>query len=371
MIFRTIDYFEGKVRIIDQTLLPSIEKYLDLGSVDEVAEAIRSLKVRGAPAIGIAAAYGVLLSLETFLKQTVSDPPPFFFDRTNGKAITAGSEPDMRSVRVKLLQAIDILGATRPTAVNLFHALDRMRKIVEREDLDIHLFCGKMKEEAFRIFDEEIETELKMGEYGSSLLKDGMSVLTHCNAGGLATAGYGTALGVIYSAASEGKKIDVFADETRPLFQGSRLTAWEMMKNDIATTVLCDSAAASLISSGKVDLVITGADRVARNGDTANKTGTLTLAIICSKYKIPFYVAAPLSTFDLEAETGAGIVIENRDRDEVVLFQGVKIAPSGVRVYNPAFDVTPASLITAFITEKGLIYCPFDINIEKTFSAGE
>ena len=336
------------MRIIDQTLLPSLEKYIDLVAVDEVAEAIRSLKVRGAPAIGIAAAYGVLLSLETILKQAVSDPPPFFFDRKNGNEITIGQELDMQSVRGKLSQAIG-----------------------EQEEADIQILCGKIKEEAFRIFDEEMETELKIGKHGASLLKDGMSVLTHCNAGGLATAGYGTALGVIYTASSEGKKIAVFADETRPLLQGSRLTAWELMKNDIKTTVLCDSAAASLISSGKINLVITGADRIAMNGDTANKTGTLALAIICSRYNIPFYVAAPISTFDPEADTGAGIVVENRSKEELVLFQGVKIAPPGVRVYNPAFDVTPASLITAFITEKGLVYSPFDINIEKAILAGE
>ncbi len=365
MIFRTIDYIEGKVRIIDQTLLPSIEKDLDLVSVDEVAEAIKTLKVRGAPAIGIAAAYGVLLSLETILMQSVTDPPPFFFDRKKGGKIVIGQEPDLKSVRRKLLQAIDTLAATRPTAVNLFYALDRMRNMVEQEHEDIRSLCEKTEKEAFCIFDEEMETELRIGKYGSSLLKDGMSILTHCNAGGLATAGYGTALGVIYAAASEGKKIQVFVDETRPLLQGSRLTAWELVNNDIKTTVLCDSAAASLISAGEIDVVITGADRIARNGDTANKTGTLMLAIICSKYKIPFYIAAPISTFDPETTTGTEIIVENRGKEELISFQGVKIAPSEVQVYNPAFDVTPSSLITAFITEKGLVYSPFDLNIEK------
>ncbi|MBN2071929.1 MAG: S-methyl-5-thioribose-1-phosphate isomerase [Candidatus Krumholzibacteriota bacterium] len=365
MFFRTVDYVEGAVRIIDQTLLPSEEKYLDLRTVEDVAEAIRSLKVRGAPAIGITAAYGVLLSLESVLIRSDPDLPRYIFDREKGRTVSVSRSDDFDALRNELFGAIDLLAATRPTAMNLFYALGRMRSIVENAPDDIESLCDRIEKEAFLVFEEEIDRELMIGEYGSGIIEDGMRVLTHCNAGGLATAGFGTALGVIYSAVSSGKRIELYADETRPLFQGSRLSAWESMKKGIKTTILCDSAAASLIAAGKIDVVITGADRIAMNGDTANKIGTLPLAIICSNYGIPFYIAAPVSTFDPESESGEDIVIEYRDSEELTSYQGIRIAPEGVNVYNPAFDVTPASLITAIITEKGLIKSPFDINIGK------
>lgn len=365
MIFNTIDYIEGRIRIIDQTLLPSKEIDVDLCTVDEVAEAICSMKIRGAPAIGIVAAYGVLLSLENFLSESVVDPPPFFFDHGR-KAVnidTTVIEGD--SIRKRLLGAIDLLAGTRPTAVDLFVSLKRMRSVIELGSSDAQEICDRVENEAFLIFEEELETEKVIGRNGSVLIRDGMKILTHCNAGGLATAGYGTALGVIYASVEQGKKIHVYADETRPLLQGARLTAWELVKKGIETTVLCDNAAASLLSSGNIDLVITGADRIAGNGDTANKIGTLSLAILCSEFNVPFYVAAPWTTFDPGLSCGEKIPVENRADTEVTFYQGYRTVPDGVGAYNPAFDVTPSRLISAFITEKGIIEKPFEEKIRK------
>jgi len=269
-------------------------------------------------------------------------------------------------VEAKLLEAADLLAGTRPTAVNLFWAIERMRKAIARSSGDIMLLAENVSSEAFAIHDSELEKDRLIGENGAGLLRDGSAVLTHCNAGGLATAGYGTALAVIKTAHERGKRIKVYADETRPLLQGSRLTAWEMVRAGIDVTVLCDSAAASLFASGGVDAVITGADRIALNGDSANKIGTLGLAVLCARYRVPMYIAAPWSTFDLGIRSGPDIPIEMRDEAEVKTFAGVATAPAEAGAYNPAFDVTPADLVTAIITETCVIEAP---DIEKIRSA--
>ncbi|MCK4237374.1 MAG: S-methyl-5-thioribose-1-phosphate isomerase [Candidatus Krumholzibacteria bacterium] len=365
MIFPTVDYRAGRVRIIDQTLLPHVQRILGIGTVAELAKAIRSLRVRGAPAIGIAAAYGMLLALENMLRAKVEGPPEYFFDRLERMSRFAGECVLVEEIRENLGEAKGILAQTRPTAVNLFWALDRLDSVVQSGESDPVALCSRIAEEAFRIHDEELEIELAIGANGSRFIDNGMGVLTHCNAGGLATAGYGTALGVIYRAHEEGKRFRIYADETRPLLQGARLTVWELQKRGIEVVVLCDGAAASLFAGGKVDAVIVGADRIAGNGDTANKIGTLGLAILCEKYGRPFYIAAPLSTFDLDLESGKEIPIEERSAGEVTSFAGVGIVPDGTVAYNPAFDVTPAQLVTAIITEKGVIEHPSLRSIRK------
>ncbi len=365
MILETVDYIEGKVVIIDQTALPSEEKILRMSGTDEVIEAIMSMRVRGAPAIGIAAAYGVLLTLENFLKSSVREHAGFFFDRRKGIAGIRAVGVDPGSAVEGLHDAAAKLVATRPTAVNLSRAVDRMIKVADENRDDFSRLCARTAEEAFRIHEEQLDSEKRIGDNGAALLRDGMSVLTHCNAGGLATAGYGTALGAIYSAHERGMDIHVYADETRPLLQGARLTAWELLKNGIDVTVLCDNAAASLISSGMIDAVITGADRIASNGDTANKIGTLGVAVLCGRFGVPFYVAAPLSTFDPCTVSGESIPIEHRAQAELIYFNGIRVTPEGARIYNPAFDVTPAELVTAFITEKGIVYPPFGEKIRR------
>ncbi|MBU8920633.1 MAG: S-methyl-5-thioribose-1-phosphate isomerase [Bacteroidales bacterium] len=363
----TVDYTCGRVRIIDQTLLPGKDIRLDLDCVEDVADAIRSLKVRGAPAIGIAAAYGVLLELENILAEGGVDGKGFIFDRASGFDPERVKGLDIGLCRDRLITAIEKLALTRPTAVNLFQALDMMRLAVESEEPSPEAYCGKIAGEAFRIHEEELEVERRIGLNGARLISDGMTILTHCNAGGLATAGLGTALSVIYSASDQGKKVKVFADETRPLLQGARLTAYELEKNGIDTTVICDSAAHPLIASGKVDIVITGADRIAANGDTANKIGTFGLASTCDRFDIPFFVAAPLSTFDPATRSGEGIVIEERSGTELTHFNGTRIVPEGVHIYNPAFDVTPSDLISGIITEKSVIRAPYGENIRQLF----
>ncbi|MDD3642829.1 MAG: S-methyl-5-thioribose-1-phosphate isomerase [Candidatus Krumholzibacteria bacterium] len=354
MIVETIDYRRGAVRIIDQSALPAVERYLDLGDVDALAGAIRTMKIRGAPAIGIAAAYGVLLALERAL-----GGDRYAFDHGEpGRPVPIPEGTDARSLERAALEAIDLLGRTRPTAVNLFWALDRMRRAISGAGEDAAALCEAASAEAFALHDGELELERRIGEHGAALIKDGARILTHCNAGGLATAGYGTALAVIYAARGQGKDVQVFADETRPLLQGARLTAWELRRAGIPVTLLCDGAAASLIASGRIDAVITGADRVAANGDSANKIGTLGLAVSCARSGVPFYIAAPWSSIDMATPDGSMIPIEERDPLEVTRIQGVDIAPQGVSVYNPAFDVTPAELITALVTETGVIRRP-------------
>jgi methylthioribose-1-phosphate isomerase len=355
---RTVDYRKGRVVIIDQTLLPDREVYLEIDDPAELASAIRDMKVRGAPAIGVAAAHGVLLALEREIAEGLEGAPRYVFDHGENKARIDTHPLDGEAISRKLIETVDMLADTRPTAINLFWALERMREAVEKSGGDAGKLVENVSSEAFAIHDGELRTDRRIGENGASLLRDGMTVLTHCNAGGLATAGYGTALAVIKTAYSQGKGISVYADETRPLLQGSRLTAWELTRAGIDVTVLCDGAAASLFSAGRIDAVVTGADRIVRNGDSANKIGTLGLAVLSEKFGVPFYIAAPWSTFDLSVEDGSGIPIEERDSEEVTSFAGARIAPVGARAYNPAFDVTPAGLITALITETCIIRQP-------------
>jgi methylthioribose-1-phosphate isomerase len=365
MIFPTVDYHRGRIKIIDQTILPMEERILELRTVDELAEAIRTLKVRGAPAIGIAAAYGMLLSLENLLRREVAEAPEYFFDREEGTSHFRGNGIKTGDIRERLNGTKKILAQTRPTAANLFWALDRIYSVASIGEPEPNSLCKRIAEEAFRIHTEELEVEYAIGENGSRYIRSGMSILTYCNAGGLATAGYGTALGVVYCACEEGKELRIYACETRPLLQGARLTAWELRKRGLDVTVLCDNAAASLFVGGLVDAVIVGADRIAGNGDTANKIGTLILAILCEKYGKPFYVAAPWSTFDVGLESGKDIPIEERSAGEVTSFAGRATTPSGATVYNPAFDVTPARLITAIFTERGTIERPDRVKIQE------
>jgi methylthioribose-1-phosphate isomerase len=323
---------DGFLRLLDQTLLPTRLEYRDCRTVEEVWEAVRSLRVRGAPAIGIAAAYGVVVGM-----QSVGDDRPEAF------------EPRLREVTA-------YLRTSRPTAVNLFWALERMERKVEgpagRPPSEL---ARLLLEEALLIEEEDREMCRAIGRAGAALVGDGQGVLTHCNAGGLATADYGTALAVLFTAAEQGKHIRVYADETRPLLQGARLTTWELQQRGIDVTLICDSMAAQVMKEGRVQVVITGADRIAANGDTANKIGTYGVALLARAHDLPFYVAAPSSTFDVSLATGTDIPIEQRDPREVTHGLGRQTAPDGVKVYNPAFDVTPAQLIAGIITEKGVI----------------
>ena len=355
-IIPTIDYRRGRVRIIDQTLLPEREEILELRSPGKVAEAIRSLRVRGAPAIGIAAAYGVLVAIEEHLMCVSKGSVGYRFDREEGLVGGEITGAELQPLEAVVGESIQMMSETRPTAANLFWALERMRDAaVGSNSAEL---CRSAASAAFRIHTEELEIERAIGEHGAPLVGEGMRILTHCNAGGLAAAGYGTALALLYTAYEAGRRFRVFADETRPLLQGSRLTAWELSRKGIDVTVLCDSAAASLLASGEIDMVLVGADRIAANGDVANKVGTLSLAVLCEKFGVPFYVAAPWSTFDTGLQSGSLIPIEERAADEVTRFAGQRIAPEGTKVYNPAFDRTPAELISAIITEYGVIEHP-------------
>lgn len=337
MEFKTIEWKNDRAIIIDQTKLPIEEKYLEITNYREMAKAIKQLKIRGAPAIGIAGAFGVCLAAQ----EISSTYTAVFADR--------------------LHKVIDELAATRPTAVNLFWALDRMKKIITLNIGETPQEIRKrLLAEAKNIHDEDRETCRSMGEHGAALLKDGDTVLTHCNAGALATGGIGTALGVIFTAANHGKKIRVFADETRPLLQGARLTTWELMKAGIDVTLICDNMAAWVMQQGWIDCVMVGADRIAANGDAANKIGTYNLAVLAKHHKIPFYVIAPKSTFDLSLRSGEEIPIEQRSRDEVTQGFGKQTAPVGVTVYNPAFDVTPGNLISGIVSEEGVFSPPFN-----------
>lgn len=358
MIFPTIDYRSGAIEIIDQTLLPERERIRRLRTVAGLEEALRALRVRGAPAIGIAAGYGLLLALEEHLRGRVARPPRFFFDRTSFVTPFDDSALDARTIRKVLESARARIAATRPTAVNLFWALDRIMRAARHAGRDPFEICAGVAAEAFWIHYEELEVELAIGRNGARFVRDGMNVLTHCNAGGLAAAGYGTALGVLYAAWEKGKRFHVYVDETRPLLQGARLTAWELSKRGIPHTLLCDGAAASLFAAGRIDAAVVGADRIAANGDAANKVGTLGVALMCAAYRRPLYVAAPISTFDLSTPSGKAIPIEERPAGEVTSFAGGRCAPRGARVYNPAFDVTPARLVRAIVTERGVVVRP-------------
>lgn len=322
---------DGHLRMIDQTQLPGTFVEIDCLEVQEVWDAIKQLKVRGAPAIGIAAAYGVCLAAKNALRDGASDPVASTLDQ------------------------VEYLATSRPTAVNLFWALNRMKPVVENNEGQPSDWQQRLLNEAKAIHDEDRDMCHRIGEFGATLLKDGDSVLTHCNAGGLATAEYGTALSVFFTAQDQGKSLHVFVDETRPLLQGARLTAWELMQRSVSCTLICDSMAAQVMKEGRVQAVITGADRIAANGDSANKIGTYSLAVLAKAHGIPFYIAAPTSTFDLELENGDGIPIELRDSAEITNGFGRSTAPDQVAVYNPAFDVTPAEYIQAIITDRGLI----------------
>jgi len=324
---------DGQLVLIDQTLLPVEFREVTCATVEDVWEAIKMLRVRGAPAIGIAAAYGVCVGLQPYAAADHDS----FFDRLD--------------------EVATYLATSRPTAVNLFWALDRMRAHADslRNAASIREIRMALLKEARVIHEEDRRMCHEIGRIGAELLTDGQGVLTHCNAGGLATAEYGTALSVFFTAQDQGKQVHVFVDETRPLLQGSRLTAWELKQRGIAATLICDSMAAQVMREGKVQAVITGADRIAANGDSANKIGTYSVAVLARAHEIPFYIAAPSSTFDLSIASGAEIPIEERASDEITHGFGRQTAPDGIAVYNPAFDVTPAELIKAIITERGLI----------------
>jgi methylthioribose-1-phosphate isomerase len=333
----TGEFSRSHLRMIDQTLLPVELKMLDCRTIETVWEAIKMLRVRGAPAIGIAAAYGLCVGLQ-----------PLFTD---------GNEPSEAEFFAKLKASHEYLAGSRPTAVNLFWALDRMSAKAEslRGKLSPSQLADALLAEAKAIHEEDRQICRAIGNHGATLVKDGDSLLTHCNAGGLATADYGTALAVFFAATEQGKKIHVFADETRPLLQGARLTSWELWQRGIDVTLICDSMAALVMRQGKVNAVFVGADRIAANGDTANKIGTYGVAVAAKAHGVPFYVAAPVSTFDLTIADGSLIPIEERDPDEIRCGFGYRTAPAEVRVYNPAFDVTPAELITGIVTEHGII----------------
>ena len=326
----TITWKNDALRLIDQTLLPEEYKFITCRDVGTVAEAIVSLRVRGAPAIGVAAAYGVVIAAQEAIVRDAD------FDRYVSKSIQ------------KLAQ-------TRPTAVNLFWALDRQKKVLA--NTASHSPAEKrdcLLKEAHEIFEDDKRICRQIGRNGAELLSSQATVLTHCNAGGLATADYGTALAVIYAAIEAGKQVAVYADETRPLLQGSRLTAWELNQSGVDVTVICDNMAAAVLREKNIDSIVVGADRIAKNGDVANKIGTYGLAILAKAHQVPFYVAAPLSTIDMKRDTGAQIPIEERKTEEITHGMGRQTAPSGIHVYNPAFDVTPNHLVTAIITEKGV-----------------
>ncbi|HTO95715.1 MAG TPA: S-methyl-5-thioribose-1-phosphate isomerase [Myxococcales bacterium] len=320
MSFRTLWFADGALHLLDQRLLPARAEIVTVRSAAETAQAIRDMVVRGAPAIGCAAAYGMAL------------------------AAKSGEEP---------ARARQVLLDSRPTAVNLRWAVERLWSVRPRT-------FEALKAEADRVLEEDLLSCKAIGRNGAQLVPDGKGILTHCNAGGLATAGYGTALGVIRAALAAGKKCAVFADETRPWLQGARLTAWELLQDGIPVTLLPDVAAASLLRSGRIGCVVVGADRIARNGDTANKVGTYPLALAAGAASVPFFVAAPTSTIDLRAGSGADIPIEERAPAEVTHLAGTRVAPDGVQVFNPAFDVTPASLIAAVVTEKGVARAPYE-----------
>ncbi len=335
-MIKTLEWTDAGVRFIDQTKLPTEETYVTCKTYEEVADAIRTMIVRGAPAIGVSAAMGIALGLR------------------DSKA------RDHAELKQDLDRISDVLAATRPTAVNLFWAIRRMKKKFDAvSPQPIANIQQTLIAEAQKMLVEDIATNQAMGKHGAVLLPASGSILTHCNAGALCACGYGTALGVIRAAVASGKKLHVFADETRPLLQGSRLTAWELMKDGIPTTVISDNMAGAIMRQGKIAAVIVGADRIAANGDVANKIGTYTVAVLAKEHGIPFYVAAPFSTVDLNTPDGSQIPIEQRSSQEVTRMAGKQIAPDGVLVENPAFDVTPHQYVSAIVTERGIVREPY------------
>jgi len=343
-LFKTIDWTGEAVVMLDQTRLPGDVVYRTCRSGEEVAEAIRGMVIRGAPAIGVAAALGIALGM---------------------KDLAASPIPDLAG-RMEKLSAL--FASTRPTAVNLFWAIERMeRTFAARKDEGARAVAEALVAEAVKIRDEDIEINRRIGRNGEPLVPEKACVLTHCNAGALATAGYGTALGVIRAAVEKGKRVEVLADETRPFLQGSRLTAWELSQDGIPVTIITDSAAGHFLSRGGVDLAIVGADRIAANGDVANKIGTYPVAVLARENSVPFYVAAPLSTLDLSLPSGDRIPIEERDPEEVKFFGNVKVAPEAAMARHPAFDVTPARYVTAIITEAGIARPPYAQSLRALF----
>ncbi|MBN2019427.1 MAG: S-methyl-5-thioribose-1-phosphate isomerase [Sedimentisphaerales bacterium] len=340
----------GCLEIIDQRRLPAELKMLQCTNVKQLYDAIKTLAVRGAPAIGVAGAYGAVLSLKK---------PP--------------AKASLKQALAILKRDCDYLASSRPTAVNLRWAIDRTVKranafVEKHPSCNLSQLRKIVLAEANAIFNEDVQMCLNIGKNGSNFVKNGFSILTHCNAGALATAGQGTALSLLYEAKKQGKRFKVFADESRPLLQGGRLTAWELKQSGIDTTVICDNMAASLMAQGQIDIIIVGADRIAANGDAANKIGTYSLSVLAKAHGIPFYIAAPSSTFDLKTKSGKDIPIEQRPADEVRLIGNKKITPDGIKIYNPAFDVTPAENITAIITEKGVLQKPNSRKIAGIFS---
>lgn len=343
-MIHTINYTNGQLSIIDQTKLPTQMELINIDTVQDCWDAIKALKVRGAPAIGIAAAYGAYLGARSI---TTADPQTF---QQEFRAVTA------------------YLATSRPTAVNLFWALERMERTAQSQAGEpVIATINRLEQEAIKIHEEDAQTCRRIGEHGLELLSDGMTILTHCNAGRLATAQYGTALAPIYLAKEQGMQIRVFADETRPLLQGARLTAFELMEAGVDVTLITDNMAGMVMKQGKINAVIVGTDRVAANGDVANKIGTYGVALLAKAHGIPFYVAGPLSTIDLATPTGDDIPIEERDPMEVTHGMWKQTAPTGVKVYNPAFDVTPHELVSAIITEQGIARPPYEESLKRLF----
>jgi methylthioribose-1-phosphate isomerase len=335
----TIEWRKDRVVMVDQRKLPEEETYVECTDYNQVAEAVEKMIVRGAPAIGIAVAYGIALGL-----------------------LRIENEKNLAEEFDRIYRRLE---KTRPTARNLFWALERMKKtFVKNNDLSLSELKQRMIQEAVNIEREDIETNKKIGTWGKELLKDGQCVLTHCNAGLLGTGGYGTALGVVRAAFQEGKKIQVYADETRPLLQGARLTCWELDRENIPVTLITDNAAGFLMQKGMISVVMTGADRIARNGDAANKIGTYTIAVLAKEHSLPFYVVAPFNTIDFTVAEGKGIPIEERDPQEVREIRGRCLTVPHVKVQNPAFDITPARYVSAIITEKGIVYPPYEKNLK-------
>ena len=340
----TIDWTGDAVVMIDQRKLPVAEVYVRCKTAQEVAKAIKTMVIRGAPAIGVAAGMGLALGMR---RSTASGTKQF---------------------TTEFQRLCDLMAATRPTAVNLFWAIERMKKAfaeAAQGGSSVDEIKQRLEREARQIHDEDVDSCRAMGRHGAALVPDSAQILTHCNAGALATAGYGTALGVIRAAAEQGKRVAVLADETRPFLQGARLTAWELVKDGIDTTVITDNMAGSMMRLGNIDLVVVGADRIAANGDVANKIGTYAVAVLANAHEIPFYVAAPLSTIDLDTPDGSGIPIEERNDREVTHVGSSRLTPEGARIRNPAFDVTPARYVTAIITERGIARPPYDESLRR------
>jgi methylthioribose-1-phosphate isomerase len=344
----TVAFENGEIVMVDQRKLPGQEVYVRCKTAPEVARAIKSMVIRGAPAIGVSAAMGIALGMR--------------------RSKASGT----RQFAVEFNKTCDLMAGTRPTAVNLFWAIDRMKKALTagvQAGQSVDELKDRLEREARAIHDEDVESCRAMGRFGAAVVPDGARILTHCNAGALATAGYGTALGVIRAAAEQGKVRQVFADETRPFLQGARLTAWELVRDQVPTTVIAESMAGPLMRRGEIDVVVVGADRIAANGDVANKIGTYTVAMMAGAHEIPFYVAAPLSTIDLATATGDDIPIEQRSARELTHLGSTRLAPDGASVWNPAFDVTPARLIAGIITERGIARPDYSESLKRLFDA--